>query len=75
LALPDGSRNTDTVPVRASQRWMRFDGMSLKSRQSWSPNHTGPSVQRYPVAICSTAALSCRYRSKRGSRARSAGSG
>src|SRR3954469_7713230 len=49
--------------------------MSLKSRQWWSPNHTGPSTHLKPVAIRSTAALNCRYRSKRGSSTRRAGSG
>jgi hypothetical protein len=31
--------------------------MSLKTRQLWSPNHTGPSVHLNPVASRSTAAL------------------
>ena len=54
LALFDGLRNTLTAPVSSSQRMMRLLGMSLHSRQRASPNHTGPSPQRMPVASRST---------------------
>ena len=49
LALWDGLRNVDTVPVSSSHRRIRLFGMSLHRRQRASPNHTGPSDHRHPV--------------------------
>src|SRR5512134_1810562 len=54
---------------------IRSFGMSLHSRLRASPSHTGPSLQRKPVARRSTAALPTRYRAKLGSTMRMAGSG
>src|SRR6516162_11763485 len=54
---------------------MRLFGMSLHSTQRASPNHTGPSLQRMPVASRSTLALKTRYLAKLGSRILTAGSG
>jgi hypothetical protein len=56
LAKFDGLRNTLTAPVSSSQRMMRLLGMSLQRRYRPSPNHTGPSDQRNPVARRSTLA-------------------
>src|SRR5580704_13618299 len=71
----DGLRKTLTRPVSSSQRIMRLLGMSLHSTQRASPNHTGPSLQRMPVASRSTLALNTRYLAKLGSRIFTAGSG
>src|SRR5215467_331118 len=49
FALFDGLRKTLTAPVSSSHRKIRLFGMSLHSRQRWSPNHTGPSLHRQPV--------------------------
>jgi hypothetical protein len=54
---------------------IRLLGMSLQSRYRPSPNHTGPSHQRKPVARRSTAALLTRYFAKLGSTIWTAGSG
>src|SRR5215470_15766139 len=75
LALFEGLRNTLTAPVSSSQRIMRLLGMSLHNRQRRSPNQTGPSHQRIPVAKRSTLASASRYFAKLGSRIRTAVSG
>src|SRR5262245_58964163 len=56
LAKLDGLRKTLVRPVSSSQRMIRLFGMSLHSRERPSPNHTGPSLQRNPVASRSTLA-------------------
>ena len=45
------------VECGTSPRSIRSFGMSLQIRQPWSPNQTGPSAHRQPVAMRSTAAL------------------
>src|SRR5918992_4581531 len=75
LLYCDGLRKTLTAPVSSSQRMMRLLGISLQSRYRPSPNQTGPSAQRKPVAKRSTAALPRRYGAKRRSSTRMAGSG
>jgi hypothetical protein len=62
-------------PVVSSHRMMRLLGMSLQSTQRASPNHTGPSLQRMPVASRSMPALKTRYLRKLGSSAVTAGIG
>src|SRR6476660_373982 len=57
FALFDGERNTLTSHVASSHFIRRLLGMSLKSRYRPSPNQTGPSHQRIPVASRSTLAL------------------
>src|SRR6266436_572834 len=75
LALFDGLRKTLTAPVSSSHFITRLFGMSLHSRYLPSPNHTGPSHQRKPVARRSTLASAMRYFAKLGSRISTAGSG
>src|SRR5712691_6127731 len=64
----DGLRYTEVRPVSSSHRRMRLFGMSLHSTQRASPNHTGPSLQRAPVASRSMLVLKTRYLAKLGSR-------
>jgi hypothetical protein len=49
--------------------------MSLKISRSWSPNHTGPSVQTPPVQTRTKPAVPPLYLAKRGSKTSKAGSG
>src|SRR5262249_62306213 len=67
LVLFDGLRNTLTAPVSSSHFMTRLFGISLQSRKRPSPNHTGPSAHRKPVANRSTAAGGHRYGAKLGS--------
>jgi hypothetical protein len=60
LAKFEGRRKISTAPVSSLQRRMRSFGMSLQRRERLSPNQTGPSAQRNPVASRSTAALKMR---------------
>jgi hypothetical protein len=71
----DGLRKTLTAPVSSSHRMIRLFGMSLHKRQRASPNHTGPSAHRNPVARRSTAPLKTRYLAKLSSSTWTAGSG
>src|SRR2546426_5576760 len=64
-----------TAPVSSSHFITRLFGMSLQRRKRPSPNQTGPSAQRKPVASRSTAARLSRYCAKLGSRTWTAGSG
>src|SRR6185295_11356996 len=73
--LFDGLRNTLTAPVSSSHFMRRLLGMSLHKRKRPSPNQTGPSLQRMPVAILSTFASGSRYLAKLGSMILTAGSG
>src|SRR5450432_1057782 len=66
LALFDGLRKTLTAPVSSSHFITRLFGMSLHKRWRPSPNQTGPSHQRNPVARRSTAASGSRYLAKLG---------
>ena len=75
LAKFDGARNTLVALVHSSQRRMRLFGMSDKSRNRPSPNHTGPSAQRSPVASCSTLAEYRRSARKLSCNTSTAGSG
>src|SRR5687768_9357895 len=75
LVLFDGLRKTLTAPVSSSHFMTRLLGMSLQSRKRPSPNHTGPSDQRQPVASRSTDASRSRYCSKAASTTCTAGSG
>src|SRR5215468_9961524 len=75
LVLLDGLRKTLTAPVSSSHRMTRLFGISLQSRKRPSPNHTGPSAHRKPVASRSTAASGSRYGAKLGSSTWTAGSG
>ena len=75
LELLAGLRNTLTAPVSSSHRIMRLFGMSLHSRKRPSPNQTGPSAHRMPVAIRSTLARFSRYLAKLGSMILTSGSG
>src|SRR3989442_608696 len=75
LVLFDGLRKTLTAPVSSSHFMTRLFGISLQSRKRPSPNHTGPSAHRKPVARRSTAASASRYGAKLGSRTWTAGSG
>src|SRR5207249_2732794 len=75
LAKLEGLRKTLTAPVSSSHLMMRWFGISLHSRYRPSPNHTGPSAQRRPVASRSTAESFNQYFSKRGSSVLIAGSG
>src|SRR5882762_5930048 len=75
LVLFEGLRKTDTAPVSSSHFITRLFGMSLHRRKRPSPNQTGPSAQRNPVAGRSTAARLSRYFAKLGSITRTAGSG
>lgn len=54
---------------------MRSLTTSLNSSDPMSPNQTGPSAQRKPVATRSTVAEARRYLAKAGSRISTAGSG
>src|SRR6267378_6674805 len=75
LVLFDGLRKMLTTPVSSSHFITRLFGMSLQSRKRPSPNHTGPSDHRKPVASRSTAARLSRYFAKLGSSPCTAGSG
>src|SRR5215510_2507319 len=75
LELLAGLRKTLTAPVSSSQRMMRLLGISLHNRKRPSPNHTGPSAHRMPVAIRSTLARFTRYFAKLGSMILMSGSG
>src|SRR6218665_2123707 len=75
LAWPLGWRNTPTAPVASSHFMMRSFGTSLHSSVRVSPSQTGPSAQRMPVAMRSTAAELTRYLAKRGSRWTTDGTG
>src|SRR5712691_10729479 len=75
LVLFDGLRKTLTAPVSSSHLIIRLLGISLQRRKRPSPNQTGPSAQRNPVARRSTAARPSRYFAKLGSITCTAGSG
>src|SRR5258708_4612338 len=75
LALLEGLRKIETVPVSSSHFRMRLFGMSLHSRKRPSPNHTGPSDQRHPVYRRSTDASASRYLANSGCSTRTFGSG
>src|SRR4029450_9150671 len=64
-----------TAPVSSSHFITRLFGMSLHKRKRPSPNHTGPSDHRKPVASRSTAARFSRYFPKLESSTCTAGSG
>ena len=68
-------RKTLTPPVSSSQRMMRLLGMSLHNRHRASPNQTGPSAHRMPVAMRSTFASASRYLPNDGSTILTRGSG
>src|SRR5437763_99931 len=69
LAKLDGLRKMLTAPVSSSHFRIRLLGMSLHNKKRPSPNHTGPSPQRRPVASRSMAESFSQYFSKRGSTA------
>src|SRR6266849_1142405 len=71
----EGLRKTLTAPVSSSHFMIRLFGMSLQSTKRPSPNQTGPSAHRKPVARRSMAASCSRYGAKLGSRTWTAGSG
>src|SRR5438093_6354026 len=75
LVLFEGLRKMLTTPVSSSHFMIRLFGMSLQRRKRPSPNQTGPSDHRKPVARRSTAARLSRYCAKLGSSTWTAGSG
>jgi len=72
---PAGRRSGATAPVSSSQRSSASLGMSAKMRPRVSPNQTGPSVKRKPVAMRSIAASGVTSAAKRGSSTTTSGSG
>src|SRR5215204_3258585 len=75
LAKAEGFRNILTAPVSSSHFMRLLLGMPLQRRKRPSPNQTGPSHQRKPVASRSTPALNRTYCAKDGSRISTARSG
>src|SRR5882672_11603374 len=75
FVLFEGLRKTLTAPVSSSHFIIRLLGISLQRRKRPSPNQTGPSAHRKPVASRSTAARFSRYLAKLGSSPCTAGSG
>src|SRR2546428_13013968 len=75
FVLFEGLRKMLTAPVSSSHFIIRLLGISLQRRKRPSPNQTGPSAHRKPVASRSTAARFSRYFAKLGSSPSTAGSG